>query len=104
MNSKCATEYEQKKFLYYLLGNKKLVTTLLFRGSDDGWKNIDFHPRCDNKGPTICLLKIDSGECIGGFTRTKWSTPPDSGRAKPVCDIDSMLFNLSCYRYFPNKI
>jgi hypothetical protein len=52
-----------------LLGNKKLVTTLLFSGSEHGWKEKDFHSRCDNKGPTICLYKIKDGDCIGGFTK-----------------------------------
>jgi hypothetical protein len=67
-NSQCATENKQKLYLYILLGNKKLVTTLLYRGSDHGWKYIDFHSRCDNKGPTISLFKVEEGDCIGGFT------------------------------------
>jgi hypothetical protein len=51
-----------------LLRNKKFVTVLLFRGSEHGWKGIDFHSRCDNKRPTISLFKIKDGDCIGGFT------------------------------------
>jgi hypothetical protein len=52
-----------------LLGNKMLVTALLFRGSEHGWYAKDFHSRCDNKGPTISLFKVKDGECIGGFTK-----------------------------------
>ena len=55
-----------------LLGNKRLVTTLLFGGSDHGWKAIDFHSRCDKSGATICLFKIKDGDCIGGYTNVKW--------------------------------
>jgi hypothetical protein len=69
VNSKCATKKQQKEFLMKLLGNKKLVTALLFRGSEHGWDAIDFHSRCDNKGPTISLFKIKDGDCIGGFTK-----------------------------------
>ena len=37
-NSKCLTKKQQKEYLMKLLGNKKLVTALLFRGSEHGWK------------------------------------------------------------------
>jgi hypothetical protein len=66
--SKCATKDEQKLYLLALLGNKKAITTLLYRGSEHGWKYIDFHSRCDGKGPTISIFKIKDGDCIGGYT------------------------------------
>jgi hypothetical protein len=69
MNSLCATKKEEKQFLLKLLGNKQLVTTLLYRGSIHGWMYIDFHSRCDNKGLTISLFKIKEGDCIGGYTK-----------------------------------
>jgi hypothetical protein len=68
-NSFCTYNYEEKKFLHKLLGNKQLVTTLLYSGSIHGWKAKDFHSRCDGKGPTISLFKVkNTGECIGGYT------------------------------------
>jgi hypothetical protein len=69
-NSKCATENQQKEFLSKLLGNKKLVTYMLYRGSEHGWKWKNFHDRCDNKGPTISLFKIEDGDVIGGYNKT----------------------------------
>jgi hypothetical protein len=54
--------------LYKILGSRELVTTLLYRGSNDGWKLKDFHSRCSNKRPTISLFKVKKGDCIGGFT------------------------------------
>ena len=80
------------------MGNKWLVTTLLYRGSEHGWNFIDFHSRCDKKGPTICLFKIKDGDCIGGYTNAQWSSEDEL-----VDDIDAMLFNLSCYRHYPTK-
>ena len=61
--------YGRQEFLKKLLGKKKLVTALLFRGSEHGWMAKDFHSRCDKKGPTISLFKIKDGDCIGGFTK-----------------------------------
>ncbi len=67
--SKCVTENQQKKYLRKLLGNKRFVTYMLYRGSEHGWKYKDFHSRCDNKGPTISLFKIKDGDIIGGYTK-----------------------------------
>jgi hypothetical protein len=86
--------------LLKLLGNKRLVSTLLFRGSVHGWKFIDFHSRCDNKGSIICLFKIKDGDCIGAYTKGKFSSPYGE---KYVEDIESMLINLSSCRHFPTK-
>jgi TLD len=92
-NSKCATEKEQREYLLKLLGNKRLVTYMLYRGSEHGWKIKDFHSRCDNKGPTISLFKIKDGDCIGGYTKVEWQSPEDG---EYVSDNDAMLFNLTC--------
>jgi hypothetical protein len=83
-----------------LLGNKRLVTYLLFRGTDHGWTYEDFHDRCDSKGPTICLFKLKDGDLIGGYTTSSWlSLFP----GKYAGDSDAILFNLSCSRAFPSK-
>ncbi len=97
-NSKVATENQQKEYLRKLLGNKKFVTYMLYRGSDHGWTAKDFHDRCDNKGPTISLFKVKDGDVIGGYSKAQWSSD-----GKHVGDSDAMLFNLSCQRHFPNK-
>ena len=69
LNSKCITDKYEKKYLLNLLGNKTLVMILLYSGSIHGWKCLDFHSRCDNKGPTVSLFKIKDGDCIGGYTK-----------------------------------
>ena len=43
--------------------------TLLYRGSRDGWKNKDFHDRCDNKGATVTVIKSSKGRISGGYTQ-----------------------------------
>jgi hypothetical protein len=67
-NSACTSSKEEKRFLLKLLGNKRLVTTLLYSGSIHGWMYKDFHSRCDGKRPTISLFKVKDGDCIGGYT------------------------------------
>jgi hypothetical protein len=69
MNSSCTTKKEEKIYLYKLLGNKRLVTILLYRGTVNGWMKKDFHYYCDNKSPTISLFKVKEGDCVGGFTK-----------------------------------
>lgn len=91
MNSECATKREEKDYLYKLLGNKRLVTILLFRGSVHGWLKKNFHDSCDNKRPTISLFKVKDGDCIGGYTNVEWSSDE-----KYKSDSEAMIFNLSC--------
>ena len=46
---------------------------LLFRASQDGFAASAFHSVCDNKGPTVTVVK--SGVNIfGGFTETSWTS------------------------------
>lgn len=47
--------------------------SLLFRASTDGNTPADFHRCCDNKGPTLVVIK--SGEYIfGGYTLQSWES------------------------------
>lgn len=83
-----------------LLGKKKCVTTILYRGSDHGMTPKEFHSRSDNRKATISLFKIKDGDCIGGITNAQWSS---STLSKCVRDNDAFLFNLSRQRHFPSK-
>jgi len=47
---------------------------LLYRGSRDGSTSKDFHKRCDNKGPTICLYKNDKNYIFGGYASISWTS------------------------------
>lgn len=100
LNSLCAIKKREKKYLYKLLGSKRLVTTLLYCGSIHGWNAKEFHSRCDNKGPTISLFKVKDGDCIGGYTEAQWSSPKDT--TEYIDDSDAMIFNLTSSRNFPS--
>lgn len=81
--------------------NEKCVSMgeakLLYRGSLHGFYFKDFHKYCDNKGPTVTLMQIEDGDCIGGYTEENWST-----NNKYVEDKRARLFNLSKQSYFPS--
>ena len=66
--SLCTNDPKEKAYLHNLLKNRKLVMTLLYRGSRDGWNARDFHSRADGKSPTLSLFKVKDGPCIGGYT------------------------------------
>ena len=46
---------------------------LIYRGSRDGTKPNDFHSKCDNQGPTICLFKNEKGNIFGGYSSISWT-------------------------------
>lgn len=41
---------------------------LLYRASEHGFTYSAFHDKCDNKGPTISLIKSEHEKVFGGFT------------------------------------
>lgn len=61
---------------------------------------VDFHKKCDLKGPTIILIRIKDGPCIGGYTVCQWSS-----ELMGIWETDgsAMLFNLTDKRKFPCK-
>ena len=65
-----------KEYLPTLFDGKKFQTKLLFRGSKDGFSSEQFHNLCDNKGPTLVLVKSRLGFYFGGFNRSVFT---DSG-------------------------
>ncbi|RIB17418.1 kinase-like domain-containing protein [Gigaspora rosea] len=51
---------------------------LLIRGSQDGFLPANFHEKCDNKGPTLTVLKVkDENEILGGYSPFSWESPSD---------------------------
>ena len=55
--------------------NQKVTFELIYRASRDGDTTKDFHRMCDNKSPTICLLKTPGGYIFGGYTTILFNNP-----------------------------
>jgi hypothetical protein len=53
---------------------KVLTLTLLFSGSTHGWERSKFHQLCDEKGPTITVMKSKAGRVFGGFAMQSWES------------------------------
>ena len=49
-----------------------LPSVRLYKASIDGWAPKDFHDRCDNKGPTLVIMKSKVGKVFGGFSMVGW--------------------------------
>ena len=52
--------------------NKNIILQLIFKMTENGFTAKDFHQYCDNKGPTLILIKTSNDEIIGGFTPLNW--------------------------------
>lgn len=66
---------------------------LLYRGSRDGFQAKKFHSCCDDKGPTVIVVKTPSGNVFGGFTDVSWCSRFKKG--KFASSQKSFLFTLS---------
>jgi hypothetical protein len=47
---------------------------LLYRASRDGWTSGDFHRFCDNRGPTLVVVRSSNGFVFGGYAAAAWNT------------------------------
>ncbi len=46
---------------------------LLYRASENEYSAKSFHKYCDNKGPTVVIIKSSGGWIFGGYTTQSWS-------------------------------
>ena len=44
---------------------------LLYRASRNGWYSSNFHSCCDNKGPTVTVIR-SGNNIFGGYTEQSW--------------------------------
>ena len=69
---------------------------LLFRASRDGFAASAFHSKCDNKGPTVTVVK-SGANIFGGFTEQPW-TSPNAG-----CKFLLYLIVICTSKIYPNE-
>ena len=50
---------------------------LLCHASYNGWEGEDFHLRCNNKGPTVTVIKCTDDYVFGGVTSATWASVND---------------------------
>jgi hypothetical protein len=76
-------------FLENCLGKDLSNMTLLFDSMEDGDSVSEFHSKCDNKGPTLTLIKTVNNRRFGGYTCMSWDES-DTWKA----DSNAFLFSL----------
>ena len=55
-----------------VLQSKSSYWNRCWRASLDGWASTTFHSLCDNKGPSVTIIRV--GQYIfGGYTGAPWS-------------------------------
>jgi len=47
---------------------------LIYRATRDGMGNLQFHQKCDNKGPTVMIIQSGPGHIFGGYTVLSWDS------------------------------
>ena len=90
--SKLVTTVETLDALAGLLGVQRnsLRLTTLFNAGESGWSNVSaFHASCDDKGPTIVLIRTSDGKSYGGYTSVSWV---ENGSHQP--DEHAFLFRM----------
>src|SRR5581483_9098191 len=81
---------DKKDSSYYNIKNIPYEFNLLYRASRDGNTAAAFHEKCDNKGPTIVVVKIQNSEqIVGGYNPFDW----DSNNSKKST-TNSFIFSL----------
>ena len=70
--------------------SKHCTGNLLFRATRDGFAPVNFHQKCDGRGPIVVIAKSAGGHIFGGYTETAW----DNSSNWKNCS-DSFLFRLS---------
>ena len=79
-----------KQWLISQLPMKVATLTLLFSGSTLGWEPSKFHELCDEKGPTITVMKSKAGRVFGGFAMQSWDSKTGDFKADDKAFIYSI--------------
>eukprot|EP00826_Nyctotherus_ovalis_P014908 TRINITY_DN14196_c0_g6_i4.p1 TRINITY_DN14196_c0_g6~~TRINITY_DN14196_c0_g6_i4.p1 ORF type:complete len:458 (-),score=67.90 TRINITY_DN14196_c0_g6_i4:144-1517(-) len=72
-------------------GNSKFKTTLLWRGSADGFRASTFHAKCDDRKPTVTVVLSEFNYVFGGFTTKTWNSVNNDY----VYDPKAFIFSLT---------
>ena len=63
---------------------------LLWCGSTDGFRTSNFHSKCDDKGPTVTIIRSNKETIFGGYTSQSWKSSGDF-----VSDPNAFIFSLT---------
>ena len=79
------------------INKKNIDFKKIFTMSLNGSSCNDFHKYCDNKGPTITIIKTTNNKIFGGFTPLNWE---NSGGNKYNKSNQTFIFSLDLMKKF----
>ena len=71
----------------------KVRFELLWKGTRDGFGASVFHTKCNNKGPTLTIIKSNNDKIFGGYTSQSWGFGGGSWTSKH--DATAFIYSLS---------
>ena len=74
--------------------------SLIFRMSENGTKAEDFHKYCDNKGPSLVIIKTKTDRIFGGFTPLDWTKKGELSYDEP---FQTFIFSINLKKIFNIK-
>jgi len=78
---------QQKQIIKWM--GKRNSMKLIYRASQDGFGASNFHLKCDNKGPTLSVIKSQNDYIFGGFTSISWNS-----NGSYLIDSSAWIFSL----------
>ncbi|KAF9950095.1 hypothetical protein BGZ72_008172 [Mortierella alpina] len=69
------SQAQQQTYYQPALQNQPKLT-LQFRATRDGFDATNFHMACDQRGPTLTVVRAENGAVFGGYNSSSWSSHP----------------------------
>ena len=83
----------------WIMPNRKIIYTQIYKATRDGGTGKDFHRYCDNKGPTLTLFESTNGYIFGGYISINWESP--SSWTNKGNDDNAFIFSITNKLKFP---
>ena len=100
LNKNINMENTLTKWIKEKINKPSFQSELIFKMSENGTKSNDFHKYCDNKGPTLILIKTKNNYIFGGFTPLNWNE--EGGGIKDESN-QTFIFSLNLMKKYDLK-
>lgn len=81
------------KWLYPVVRSRTSSWVTCWKASKHGWEGSKFHQLCDNKGPTLVIVRVGV-YIFGGYAGVSWKRHPKKGYCGRVHSPTSFMFSL----------
>ena len=81
--------------LPHLQSQDRSYWKLCYRASNHGWSSQTFHSYCDNKGPTVTIVRVGI-YIFGGYNDNSWQCK--SLKYRKIPKISPSMYKLSKYK------